>query len=524
MAGALPDSLTALRRLESLLTEGTDLCAPANRKFQEWLEGVPRHRIPTCEREEVPVYLVQAVQSLAYPVPLVEDERALLRVFVTARDAGDTRIPPVRATFYQDGEVVHVADIAGKTATIPKAIDEGDLDLSSNAEIPDTVVRDGLEMVVEVDPDSTLDPDLGVTKRIPETGRMSVTVREVPTLELTLIPFVNEDDQDSSIVDTVKSMAGKPGTHELLGPTRTLLPVRDLDVTAHAPVLTNDSTAFGMFSEVVAIRAMEGGTGHYLGMATKVEGGVVGVAFRPGWSAFSVTKAHTIAHELGHNVALFHAPCGRPSGVDPAFPGSDGSIGAWGYDFESGKLVPPTRSDLMSYCAPQWISDYHFSNAFRFRRNPVGLDPDPSPSRSLLVWGGTDSSGAPFMEPAFVVNAPRTLPPEAGDYVITGHDAAGLDLFSIRFDMLEVADGDGRSAFAFTVPLDDGWGNRLVRITLSGQAGSFELDEDTNRAMAILRDPGDGQVRGILRGVSAQNLAGTGLDVHFSRGIPDPPN
>ena len=42
---------------------------------------------------------------------------------------------------------------------------------SANAVIPSHVVQPGLEMVIEVDPAGTLDPALGVAKRMPETGR-----------------------------------------------------------------------------------------------------------------------------------------------------------------------------------------------------------------------------------------------------------------------------------------------------------------------------------------------------------------
>ena len=33
---------------------------------------------------------------------------------------------------------------------------------------------------------------------------------------------------------------------------------------------------------------------------------------------------------------LDHAPCGGAAGLDGGFPYPDGSIGAWGYDFEGG--------------------------------------------------------------------------------------------------------------------------------------------------------------------------------------------
>ena len=73
-----------------------------------------------------------------------------------------------------------MADIPARTAALPTEVDEGDLSRSSNAEIPGEIIRPGLEMVVEIDPEGTLDPGLVTASRIPDTGRMAVDVREMP--------------------------------------------------------------------------------------------------------------------------------------------------------------------------------------------------------------------------------------------------------------------------------------------------------------------------------------------------------
>ena len=52
--------------------------------------------------------------------------------------------------------------------------------------------------------------------------------------------------------------------------------------------------------------------------------------------SFARPSAPTVAHELGHNMNLDHAPCGGAAGLDGGFPYPDGSIGAWGYDVEGG--------------------------------------------------------------------------------------------------------------------------------------------------------------------------------------------
>ena len=103
--------------------------------------------------------------------------------------------------------------------------------------------------------------------------------------------------------------------------------------------------------------------------------------------------------------------------------------------------------------------------------------------------------------------------------------------FSLDFDMPETADADGRGSFVFALPADPAWAGNLASITLSEPGGSATLDGDTDLPMTVLLDPVNGQVRGILRdlppptqaamGRGRGRAAGRGLEVLFSRGIPD---
>ena len=533
LEGALPAAMTALGQLEALMAGGTDLCAPADADFQAWLGGVRKRWIKLCAEGDLPpAYLVQAVQSREFPVPLVAGERALLRVFPTARQSTTASIPDVRARFFRDGRETHVQSIPGKSGPIPTELGESSLAKSANAEIPAHVIQPGLEMVIEVDPNGTLDPALGVARRIPETGRLAIEVREMPILDLTLIPFVWTQTQDFSIVDLVEAIAADPEGHGMLEDTRTQLPIGDLTVTAHEPVLSSSNNSSEVLGQTQAILRMEGGSGHYMGMMTRFQrwGGRATVGGR-----YSVASpyASTIAHELGHNLSLYHAPCGDPAQLDPSYPYTDGSVGAWGYNFRSGgSLVEPSRPDLMSYCQPNWISDYGFTNALRYRlfdeNQPAAAV--TAATKSLLLWGGVDADSVPFLHPAFVVDAPPVLPDSAGVYTVTGSTVTGNDLFSLSFTMPEVADGDGSSSFAFMLPVRPGWEGSLAAITLTGPGGSFTLDGEGDLGMAILRNPITRQVRGILRDLptptqsimnEARSTAGPGLEVLFSRGIPD---
>ena len=69
----------------------------------------------------------------------------------------------------------------------------------------------------------------------------------------------------------------------------------------------------------------------------------------------------TFVHEIGHTLGLSHAPCGGASGADPDFPYTDGGIGALGFDIATQQLLDTQHRDVMGYCGPVWISDYHYA-------------------------------------------------------------------------------------------------------------------------------------------------------------------
>ena len=542
LAGPLPPGLTALEGLDDLHTTGTELCAPADPALLDWLEGVTRQRVALCERDDgAAAYLTQAVQSREFPVPLVAGKPALLRVFVTAARTTGAGLPPVRATFYRDGVVTYELDIPAKPDPIPATIDESSLSKSVNAEIPGRVIQPGLEVVIEPDPEGTLDPALGVATRIPATGRMAVDVRAMPVFELTLVPFIWQQNPDYSITQVAAAMAADPEGHELFERTHQLLPVAELDVTAHAAVASPTNSGFEILHLTEMIRVVEGGRGHYLGMMAgpTIPRGLRGVAFDIGsWSSFSTLDSEVIAHEFGHNRNLFHSPCGGAAGPDRYYPYDRGSIGAWGYDASTGDLVPPSQRDFMSYCDPTWTSDYQFTNAVRYRieteSNSIlvaAADAQASSSRTLLLWGGLDGEGGPYLRPAFFIDAPPTLPSTDGEWSLTGRDPGGAELFSVSFAMAEFTDTDDeRAGFSFAVPVS--WTGELASIALQGPGGAVNVDRDTDDPFTILRDEATGRIRGILDGPPPANpspspgvaAADSGLDILFSRGIPGAEN
>ncbi len=354
----------------------------------------------------------------------------------------------------------------------------------------------------------------------------------MPLLDLTIVPFLWSEEPDSSIIDEVDEIAGDPEGDERLRETRVLLPVGELDVTAHEPVTSSSNNGYDLISQTSAIRVMEGRKGHYMGtMRNPVNGGL---AYAPGRSTFAVLDHWVIAHELGHNMNLPHAPCGG-GGASDDYPYAGGRIGAWGWSPFRGELIDPSYKDLMGCVGRRWwVSDFHFTKALYFRASDAdheGLPYIDLTQGSLLLWGGLHEDDSLFLNPAFVVDAPPALPATGGAHRLVGRDDDEAELFSVSFAMPAMADAEGGpTSFAFAIPVSADWEGSLSSITLSGPEGSVTLDKNSNRAMVVLFNRRTGQVRGILDDLPRTVLTradavgllspGSGLELRFSRGVP----
>ena len=537
LSGRLPAQLTRLRSLEQLRLDGTGVCAPSEADYLEWLQRHPTFRVPVCEASAPPAYLLQTVQSREYPVPLVAGEPALLRVFVTASRATDERLPAVRASFYNAGGLVYVAEIPAAPVPIPTEVDEGSRERTPEALIPGWVIQPGLEMVAEVAPGAALDPGLQVVRRIPAMGRMTIEVHEMPLWDLTVVPWLNIARPDSSVIGQSLGMAADPHGHELLFGSRVMMPVADIEVTAREPVFTTTNEIGPLLHETVALQIIESDDDRemWLGMMAGAHGGILGIALWGGRTLAAIPNSGVIAHEAGHGWSLGHAPCG-PVGDDPDYPYPGGFLGGWGYNVEADELMSPHRFDVMSYCDPIWISDFYYTKAFRWRLRSqwdvaggsAAMSEQPEPS--LLLWGGVDANGAPFIEPALAVDAPAKLPESPGEHRLVGRSQRGVELFSLDFAMPATAHPEAGSYFAFALPVRESWKENLASITLTGPGGSAAVDRHGDRAVVVLRDPTTGKVRGLLRDVEPDEVAraiarlteSLGLEVLTSRGVPEP--
>ena len=502
-------------------------------------------------------YITQAVQSYANTVPLVSGRNALLRVFVRASESNSVQ-PSARVRFYSGLTLVNTMTIPAPSASAPLAVTEGSLNSSWNLMLDGSLLQPGLSMLVDVDPGGNVDESDETDNTWPTSGTAaSLDIRTLSTLGVRLIPILQMVNGRSGNVSEANKAT-------FLAPLQKLFPVASLDADVHLEYQTAVSELepaggnwTSLLSEMHALRVTEGSSRYYYGVVnvaytSGVAGlGYIGLPASIGWDHLP-SGSEVLAHELGHNFGRYHAPCGGPAGVDPAWPHATNPgavISLYGYDIYTGLLKPPSQFDLMSYCDPAWITEYTYNAILAYRET----HPDQSSARvaatgagrSLLIWGRI-ASGQLVLEPVFEVDAPPSLPTGAGPNRIEGFGPAGQTLFSLPFSGVPVADAPdpNEQTFAFAVPLAMLQGMDLDRLRLTAPGGQLErrasgqsLAGETptlsatspgrvrvswNSALrgALIRNARTGQVVSIARGDSVELPAGTDeLDVVLSDGL-----
>lgn len=501
-------------------------------------------------------YVVQRVQRPEGDVPLVAGLDGLLRVFPRGNRTG-LPATSVRVELFQGTTPVQTTTLAPPVGTMPTAMDESDLGASWNLTIPGSLIQPNLGMRITVDPDDAFVEGDESDNTVPaDGGILALDVRETPRFEVTFVPV------RQSANNTVGSVSA--GTMDsFLADARRLMPYATDDAQLHAefttdqPVLSSDGTGWSaVLSEVAALRSAEGSSRAYYGVVpTTYSSGVAGIGYigwpiALGWDRGG--KASVATHEWGHNFGRRHSPgCGAGS-PDGSYPHAGGRIGAWGWDAPTTSLrSPSTYFDLMTYCGPEWISDYVYEKVLAFRGPaPDAGTPAAAPSAAvdgLLIWGRVEGD-AVVLEPSFQVRAPVRLPDAPGRFRLEGL-AGGAVVFALSFDPTPVADGPGDEGhFAFVVPLSPGDVGRLEAIRLGDGrrlavrteaafaapgarspapqvapvAGDrVEVAWDAGRhPLAVIRDAATGQILSLARsGRTVLRAPGPELTISLSDGL-----
>jgi hypothetical protein len=440
-------------------------------------------------------------------VPLVKGRDGLIRVFLRA-DQENQYSPEVQVRLFQDGAPVETL-VASSNSTMPTDTQVGYLSDSWNVPIPGELIQPGLSVLIQTDfePEASVEPT-----QFPIDGEpLSLDVRDTPPLRLTMVPVEVSATGETGDVDE-----GNLETY--LEQPRDLFPISDYDTAVHATYTTDIEPGKGfasdLLSEIEALRTAEGSDRHYYGVfGSSVDRSSAGYGYIPGKAAVGVEESSSIlAHELGHNFNRYHAPCGEPANVDPDYPYPNANIGKYGIDVDERALREPGEwKDLMSYCGPEWISDYTYTGILDYRQGQGGNSTKRSLANGqdtaepvLLVWGSI-ADGKVTLEPAFEIDSSPKLPSGSGPYTLKGFDQQGTRLFSFSFSGTKVADGaPAERSFAFAIPQSRVGGDRLARLEVSGNGSSATLRSGIayGKTRSLSESAGDFSLQSVRRGTA----------------------
>lgn len=466
------------------------------------------------------VYITQAVHDSENALPLIAGREGMLRAFLTL-DGFHIYDPP---------EVgLELSDISGRvlvdtilTQTYPRIFtrtDESDFAFSYNYPVPAEFVQRGLTATLHYDPENK-------QKGISGTETIQFEVRRLPDFGLTIVPVITTAEDREPQLSTIEwANEIRDKDHSVHQFTRNTLPVASIDLKAREPYITDvffnnrENTRHGweqLIREVRLLRSVDNSRDYYYGaLRIDYSNRILGLGFIGGKTSVGDLNAQTLAHEIGHNMSLRHAPChGQGSSLDPGYPNQTGSIEVWGWNPSTNRLLSPNRwSDMMSLCPIVWISAFHFRKAIVGREaleSRVGYARSAQPT--LVIWGSVRSDGEIILEPAVTLESSPSTEDEYGTHVAEGFDLNGDRAFTHRFSPLEL-DHYESSSFILSIPYD---GSALSSITVSGPGGTRTLTEGSHPPVAMIFE--NGRLKSVRRNWT-DRLRG---EVVYSTGLPTP--
>lgn len=427
------------------------------------------------------VYINQATQNLSFDVPLVANRDGYLRAFGIANQSNSST-PTVRVRIYNgSNSLLQTYTISAPGASVPTSTNESSLTSSWNQLVPGSLLQPGYKLLVDVDPDNAVSELDDANNSWPASGTaQTLDVRDLPELNMTLVPVTTGSGTGNVTVGNAASF---------MDYTRRIQPIPDYDVQVRAAMNSSATLTSGgggwdtVLNDVTAQRTADGSSRHYYGIvhvtySSGVAGlGWIGYPVAIGWDYLS-SGSWVMAHEIGHNWDYGHTLCsGGESGTDPGYPYAGGAIGVYGYDlWSSTQKDKTTYKDVMSYCDPQWISDYTYKKILTYRvSDPTfqgqGAHESAARETCLMIWG-LERGDEMTLEPSISLETRPSLPAPGLDRV-QGLDASGREVFSQSFVLMQATEqlDPPVAGFCFALPLSISMADRIetIRVIRAGQ-------------------------------------------------------
>ncbi len=369
-------------------------------------------------------------------IGIIAGRELLVRAFVT----GSGVVPDARVVVQTTGQAVQFFAMQTPTAMGTTPADESLLNGSHYVVLPGSAIGQNTSVRIEVNPSA-------IIARYPQSGSIDLSVSDPGPLNITFVPITFQDQ--TPIIDDA-----------YLQQTLGVLPIGSYDIEIRTPyTFTAAYDLSDLLQEVADLRTLDGSNRLYHGIITAPGGsgsqtaGVAYVGFPVSVSIDLNGSQYIIAHEIGHNLNLGHAPgCSAPN-ADPNYPNADGAVTTWGFDVNADALVAPSnRTDFMSYCNDVWVSDYHFDRALQHRSGSV-IGFGPPAGRGLTISGQIQHGEVVNLTTLVTAQVMQASELDNAAFRFVGWDLNGIEVVNRIFSAYRIEDHNEMDGFAFNIPL-----------------------------------------------------------------------
>ncbi len=407
---------------------------------------------------------------------LTRGKAAAVRVSVLGTLAGRSSPTVTLAASSSTGTSLGSLVLTGP-ATLPTARNAYSFDGSFSAVLPASWIQPGLQVrVTAVGNDGTQ-----------VSQQAAPAVSSAARMHLVLVPLATSDGT-SVLPDAEVIRAAIVRVYPYA--------LEDITITQRAPLAISGSSAVdswwsGALEQIEAARSQEDGNAFYYGFASQLSASrTAGLAYisdrttgssSPSALGLDATATRTgsidafgnawpewlttMIHEIGHNHALRHVPCGSPTAPVTDYPYANGDLGSQplynsNYGAALGQLSQASYSsdgstrqmkDVMSYCSGSWFSDYSYARIQQFlesyaarmartgRSTAVGASVLAADNGYLTISGRITANGVQ-LHPAVASASARTGTADSGaTYSLRILTASGQTM-NVPFDTQQLAD------------------------------------------------------------------------------------
>jgi hypothetical protein len=412
--------------------------------------------------------VTQAIQDLNNSVELVAGKRTYVRVHA----ASPVNTTAVFATLTGKRGMITLAPVLnpgnpGSNITVRTAPNRGQINDSFWFELPASWTTAGsLTLTARLDPNNAKN-DLVQANNI---RTVTVNFLNTPPLRLKLM----------NVQYTVGATTYLESANHLTALEswlRRAYPISNLQVTRQTFVypsagLPNVDTLHGwlalgkllniIFSgedgRIVYYGVVDDGGGFMRGKALSIPGTIAAGPSGPGdwgWDFDGSYNDWYGGHEIGHTRGRYHAEfCGATGGASYPYPGGrispvlTGNGAIYGFDITTRAIYPPSWTDVMTYCANEWVSDFTYEGIRSYLVGTGGAAMQSvntaAASQFLALMGMADlGTNTADLVSVYMINQDNILTlPDPGDWTIALMDGSNADLATYPFAPDELTDAE----------------------------------------------------------------------------------